>query len=236
MVMKNLTSLIYNDFRNIFRDDILKVLLFVPVIMILLIRFGLPPLVELVPDISDYQYLIVTLFGLIIASFPAFIISFIMLDEKDEGIFVVYKVLPLSDIKFFIYRLGFLILFSSFYSIILLTIQISITLAWWQVILSAFLFSLLPPAISLITVTFARNKIEGVTLMKFLNFFLFLPAAAFFIDSPLKFAFGIIPVFWTYQVMEVISQKVFFLLFFVTGSIFHLVLLFIVFKIFKKRI
>ncbi|MFO7658766.1 MAG: hypothetical protein R6W78_17025 [Bacteroidales bacterium] len=233
--MKNIINLIINDFRNIFRDDILKVLLFVPVIMILLIRFGLPVLVELAPELSSYQFLIVTLFGLIIASFPAFIISFIMLDEKDEGIFIMYKVLPISGFRFFIYRLGFLICFSWVYSIILLVIQKSIVLSWWQVILPALLFSLLPPVITLLTVTFARNKIEGVTLMKFLNFILFLPVAGFFVVAPWKYFFGVIPVFWSFRMLEVAGQNSAFLLSFAIGFVLHVFLLWLIFRIFIKR-
>ncbi|MBN2609920.1 MAG: hypothetical protein JXB00_00015 [Bacteroidales bacterium] len=233
--IKTIVSLIVNDFRNIFRDDILKVLLFVPVMMILLIRFGLPALVNLLPELQEYCFLIVALFGLVIASFPAFIISFIMLDEKDEGIFIMYKVLPMSDVKFFIYRLGFLICFSFFYSILLLVVQMSIILNWWQVVLAALLFSFLPPAITLLTVTFARNKIEGVTLMKFLNFILFLPVAGFFVPVPWKFIFGVIPVFWSFRVLEVMGQNTTFLLSFAIGTLLHGLLLWLIFRIFIKR-
>ena len=234
--MKNLFPLISYDFKNIFRDPILVVLLFVPILIILLVRFGLPPLVDTFPVIEGYQFLIVMLFALLIASFPAFIISFIMLDEKDEGIFVYYKVLPLSDLKFLFYRLGFIILFAWFYSLILLITQTSVAISLWQMLLSALLFALIPPIITLITVTFSRNKIEGVTMMKVLNLLLFIPVAAFFIHSPWKYIFGIIPVFWSFQTMEITANTGLFLLCFFTGILLHAGLLLYILKFFIKRI
>ncbi len=234
--MKNLFPLITYDFKNIFRDPILAVLLFVPVLIILLVRFGLPPLVDTFPVIAGYQFLIVTLFALLIASFPAFIVSFIMLDEKDEGIFVYYKVLPISDLKFFFYRLGFIVLFAWFYSLVLLITQTSVALSLWQMLLSTLLFALLPPILTLITVTFSRNKIEGVTMMKVLNLILFIPVAAFFIPSPLKYIFGIIPVFWSFRIMEITANNGLFLLCFFAGTFFHSGVLLFILKLFMKRI
>ena len=234
--MKNLSAFVYYDFKNIFRDPILKLLLFVPVLIILLMRFGLPALVNAVPVIADYQFLILTLFGLIIASFPAFIISFVMLDEKDEGIFIYYKVLPMSNVKFFFYRLGFIILFAWFYSFVLIIVQKSVIMSFWEMFLSAFLFALLPPIITLITVTFSHNKIEGVTMMKFLNFILFLPVAAFFIHPPFKFIFGIIPVFWSFRIMETTASAGLFLFGFFAGMLLHFGVLLYMLRIFMKRV
>ena len=234
--MKNLSALIINDFRNIFRDDILKILFFVPVIFILMLRFGLPLLLEYVPAITEYKFLIIGSLCLVTASFPAFIVSFIMLDEKDEGIFIMYKVLPMSDLKFFFYRVGFQITFSWIYTLLILLLSGSVEMLFWQKISAAFLFSLLPPLITLVSVTFARNKIEGVTIMKLMNFILFLPVAAFFIDLPWKYLFGIIPVYWSYQIMEVYNNNGMFLISLGIGISMHLLALRLIFRIFIKRI
>ncbi len=233
--MSKLTVLIINDFRNIFRDQVLTILFVVPFIFIFLLRFGLPPLVNLVPELLDYRFLIISLFCLVTASFPAFIFSFIMLDEKDEGVFIMYKVIPLSSLKFFFYRVAFVICFSWFFSFLILFFSNSVTMKLWQMLSATFLFSLLPPAIVLSTVTFARNKIEGVTIMKFLNFLLFLPVAGFFVQPQWKFAFGIIPVFWSYQVMDTLNNTGLFLFYLSIGIVMHLALLSIIFREFAKK-
>jgi hypothetical protein len=234
--MKHLAALIINDFRNIFRDDILKVLFFVPFVFILMLRFGLPVLLEYAPAVSEYRFLITGALCLVTASFPAYIVSFIMLDEKDEGIFIMYKVLPMSDLKLFIYRVGFQIAFSWVYTLLILMLSDSEDMLLWQKISAALLFSLLPPMITLAAVTFARNKIEGVTIMKLLNFIIFLPVAGFFIDIPWKYLFGIIPFFWSYQIMEVYNNIGMFMLSLGIGIIMHLLVLRLIFAMFIRKI
>jgi fluoroquinolone transport system permease protein len=234
--MKNITALIINDFKNIFRDDILKILLFVPAMMVAILHFGLPFLIKLAPVVDEYSFLIITCFCLIISSFPAFIISFIMLDEKDEGIFIMFKVLPISGIKFFAYRMAFIIIFSWFFSFLLLLLEYSGKIQIWQLFSASVLFSLLPPVLCLLTVTLAKNKIEGMSLMKFLNFILMLPAAAFFIDVPWKYFFGIIPVFWSYRTMEAVNHSPAFIFSLLTGILFHLLILRLIFRRFVSRI
>lgn len=232
--MKNLQILIINDFKNIFRDNILKILLFVPLLMIVILQLGLPHLLRAAPEVSEYKFLLVTGFCLVIASFPSFIISFIMLDEKDEGIFVIYKALPISALKFFTYRLGFILVFSWFFSFLLLLLQKVSGFSPWQLLLVSLLFSLLPPVLCLLTVTIARNKIEGMSLMKLLNFIIFIPMVAFFIDAPWKYFFEIIPVYWSYKVMETAGQTGFaFSL--IDGIMLHLIVIFITFRKFKNQ-
>ncbi len=234
--MNNLSALIVNDIRNIFRDDILKILLFVPMIFILMLRFGLPLLLDYVPVIEAYKFLIIGALCLVTASFPAFIVSFIMLDEKDEGIFIMFRVLPMSDLKFFFYRMGFQITFSWIYTLLILLLSGSVEMSLWQKISAAFLFSLLPPVITLVTITFARNKIEGVTIMKLLNFIIFLPVAAFFMDVPWKYLFGVIPVYWSYQIVDIYNNNGMFLLSLGIGTALHLLVLRFIFRIFMTRI
>ena len=234
--MKNITALIVNDFKNIFRDDVLKIMFVIPFFLILALHYGLPPLIEMLPVIADYKYLIVTVMCLIIASFPAFLVAFIMLDEKDEGIFVIYKILPVSHTQFFIYRLGFLIFFSWFFSLLVLLLSGPEGMMLWQKFSAALLFALLPPFITLLTVTFARNKVEGVTIMKMLNFLLFLPVAAFFVHSGWEYVFGIIPMYWTYKIIETVNDTGWFLGGLFTGIVLHLLFISFVFRVFIKRV
>jgi hypothetical protein len=233
--MKHLAALIINDFRNIFRDDILIVLFFVPFVFILMLRYGLPVLLEHAPAVSEYRFLIVGALCLVTASFPAFIVSFIMLDEKDEGVFIIFKVLPMSDLKFFIYRVGFQIAFSWIYTMLILLLSCPLEMSLWQKISAAILFSLLPPLITLSTVTFARNKIEGATIMKLLNFIIFLPVAGFFTDVPWKYLFGLIPPFWSYRIIELYHNNADFLLSLGIGMVMHLMALGLIFAMFIRR-
>jgi hypothetical protein len=85
-------------------------------------------------------------------------------------------------------------------------------------------------------VTFARNKIEGTTILKLLNFIIFLPVAGFFTDIPWKYLFGLIPPFWSYQIIEAYHNIAHFLLFLGVGMAMHLLVLRLIFPMFIKRI
>ena len=69
---------IQNDMRLIFRDPILYIMLFVPLIFIALLRIGLPALIGIFPAVEPYSRLLLGTFCLVTAVFPAFIYSFII--------------------------------------------------------------------------------------------------------------------------------------------------------------
>ena len=64
-----------------------------------------------------------------------------------------------------------------------------------------------------LTVSFAKNKIEGATIMKVLNTLLMLPIVSFFLDHPLTYLIGIIPFFWVYEGFKLIENNTLFFLF-----------------------
>ena len=55
------------------------------------------------------------------------------------------------------------------------------------------------PIFVFLTISFAKNKIEGATIMKVLNVLLMLPLLAFFVDHSATYILGIIPFFWIYE-------------------------------------
>jgi len=114
--MRRILTYSRNDIRLIFRDPILYIMLFVPLIFIGLLRIGLPALSEVFPELKSYTMIFLGTFCLIAAMFPAFIYSFIILDEKDQDVITVFRILPISSIEFLTLRLSFITLssFSAF--------------------------------------------------------------------------------------------------------------------------
>ena len=94
--MKSILLYTRNDLRLIFRDPVLYFMFFVPVLFIILLRFAMPPLFEVLPVLTSYKMVILVSICLVTAMFPAFIFSFIMLDEKDLEVLAVIRVLPVS--------------------------------------------------------------------------------------------------------------------------------------------
>ncbi len=234
--MNKIINLTINDFRNIFRDTILTILFFVPVIFIIILRFLLPELLILLPVLNDYVLLFLAVLCSITASFPAYIISFIMLDEKDEDILTVFKVMPISPLTFIFYRLAFITLFAFIFNVVIIYFSGISVFNWWQILLLSLSFATLAPVIALIIITYARNKIEGVTYFKGLNFILMFAIIGYFIQSAWKYVFGIIPVFWTYQSFLVHDSSALFIIFTTIATVLQLFLLMLLYRQFRKRI
>ena len=136
------------------------------------------------------------------ANFPGFIVSFMLLDEKDLGLFPVIKVQPISLSGFLKVRIGFITVFGFVSSLLILLfngiVEFTVIKSVVISILSAFTVPVLVLTISFI----AKNKVEGMTLLKVMNVTLLLPVAIFFIHSPTEYLLGVFPAFWVYKFIE----------------------------------
>ncbi|MEZ4825182.1 MAG: hypothetical protein R3C61_02640 [Bacteroidia bacterium] len=199
MAINYFLIMLRNDIRNIFRDKMLVIFCFMPLIMIMVMRFLLPVAEAYFPVIVDYKLYILAAVCLVSIIGPALLSSMIMLDEKDENLFVVLNIMPLSPGMFIFFRLVFITLLAFFAS--------WITMLFSGIervnILSSFLLSvqagLIAPVIALFCVSFARNKIEGVTLLKGLNFFSVIPLVLIFSETTWEWVGAIIPFYWVYK-------------------------------------
>lgn len=200
--MNKLINLVSSDIRQIVRDRTLLSFLFFPIIVLVLLRWGLPPLTERYPILAEYHDIILMFSGMQSAVLFGFIVSFLMVDEKDEQVMDVIRVLPITARFFLFYRL-------SFASLIAALMALGILLGGGLVHPSigastciAVLFGLTASLITLTIATFANNKIEGMALFKIIDLILMMPLLAFFLEEPIRYLFGIIPVFWTYALLE----------------------------------
>src|SRR5687767_10232893 len=110
--MNQLIQLTLADLRRIFRDKTLLLFLFTPVFLILFVRFFVPYLTNLYPVVADYHAYIMMFASAQTAIMFGFISSFIILDEKDENVLQVIRILPITSAYFIFFRLIFAALFS----------------------------------------------------------------------------------------------------------------------------
>lgn len=194
--------LFQNDTTNILRDKTLLMMLVLPLILIFGLKAGLPALNELLPSFSDYYPLTLAILATTSALLGGYIIAFVMLDEKDENVFAVIRVMPFSISLFMAYRLllaSFWAFCFAFLTFLVLDIQ---NYSLSEKIGYSLFCSQTAPVALLFVVAFATNKIEGITLIKGINFFSVLPALAFFMDSSWKSVFSIFPFYWTYKALQ----------------------------------
>ncbi|HAS46399.1 MAG TPA: hypothetical protein DCS93_38315 [Microscillaceae bacterium] len=202
ITLKKIVTLSKNDLRSIFRDKSFWAPMLAPIAILLLLRFGVPQLAIYYPEVNQYQGLILALMSCINAIFPAFFVSFIMLEEKDLQLFSVMRVMPLAPHWFIIYRISFITLMSFGFVFGTLLLSGLVALSLPKILALSFLIALMAPLTTLIIVTFAKNKIEGITMLKGINMGLALPLVAFLVMSPWTKLLAIIPVYWIYQAFD----------------------------------
>ena len=208
----------------------------IPVAVILFCRYAVPAIRANVPVLPSYYWLIVSALTSITTATPAFLIGFILLDERDENIHIIQKILPLPQNLILKCRIIFMVFMGFIFSLFIFLFNGLITFGIFHLIALSLLFSLIPPVLALSMVSFAKNKIEATTIYKGLSIFLVLPVAAFFIRSQWNYLFGIIPFFWTYNAVRLVPVLHSFIFSFTASLFIHLVLLWLLYRHYKKLV
>ena len=235
-VWKKLLVLGQHDLKHIFRDQILTVLFLLPVFMIVLLVFGLPPLTRGFPAIVPYYSVITAVACMAAAITPSYVISFIMLDEKDESLFSALRVTPVSAFGFLAYRLSFVLLFGFIASLLTILFTQLIAISLFMTAGLSLLVALAAPLVTLCIVTYASNKIEGITFLKGINFVLMLPVNGFFAAPIWHIPLACIPVYWTYRAFDTTTSAPDFALFYTISLLVHAGLIVWLFRQFMKKI
>lgn len=233
--MNRILELSIHDFRIIFRDKVLMVILFIPVIMIAILVWAVPAVIGSYHDAADYYPLIVGAICVVTAISPAYVISFIMLDEKDEGVLTVIRVLPLPPIHFLIYRVLFVLIFGFLTSLITLTVS-DLSINLFMLLLMSLFIALIAPMSALTIMVFCQNKIEGLTFLKGINFLTILPVFSFFTGTLGKIILGGVPTFWIYHCLMNLGSTRNFLFYFIIGSIFYGFIFKFLFARFRQKV
>ncbi|WP_206511230.1 hypothetical protein C5142_06360 [Rhodococcus sp. BGS-1C] len=157
-----------NDLRNIVRDRTVGVLLLVPFILVAVLRFGLPLLEQRWTALDGHDQLVLGLFCIVVGLFPAFMASFIMLDERDQGLYPVFRILPVGFGALVRYRLAAVTVLGVVGSLVLL---VGAGIGEYSVFGTAVLAAVCAaggPAAMFVAVSLSGNKIECLTVFKVL--------------------------------------------------------------------
>ncbi|MGE4288309.1 MAG: hypothetical protein AB7E36_06445 [Salinivirgaceae bacterium] len=197
--MKKYLAIILADLKNTRRDPTLLLMLWVPLLIWVVVRFGIAEIVIWVPELVNYYMAILAFFSLLIAVFPGFLVSFLLLDEKDKQLFSVVKVTPVSLSGFLLTRIVFMVVLGFVFSVALLVFNGLLKLPWHALAIMSLLNALQVPLFVLLISAVAKNKVEGMTLLKVANVVIFIPAALFFVNNSWINLLGIFPAYWVYK-------------------------------------
>lgn len=235
--MVHVSKLFVNDLRNIIRDRLLLyTALLIPLIIIIFTRLVIPWLSENIIPLQQYYPLLFMLIVITIPMMFGFVTGFLIMDERDENLLTVLRVMPISRSAYLIYRMAFMSVLSFIYILLFPALTGLIDISLFDYLPIGVLLALFTPVMGLIANIVANNKVQAFAVFKMLGGVFFLPLFAFFIKSDLKYIFGIIPNFWTFMALDKLlntgAQDVVFL---GIGFILHIVLLALLFYLFNKK-
>jgi fluoroquinolone transport system permease protein len=232
-----------NDFKNIIRDKLLiSLAILYPVVLVMfsqiLVQFIAPNLKDSIPLTGNFTVFFM-LFVTIIPILYGFIASFLILDEKDEHLLTVLRVMPISRNTYLVYRMLFLTFFA--FMVLLIFPPLSGLLentqfSYPEYIPIAVLFSLLTPFSAMLVSSFATNKVQAFAIFKISATIYMLPLFTFLISDNLKYIFSPAPNFWGFIALrEVISSGTNDYLHLIIGFIYTIILIIGLFYIFNKK-
>lgn len=231
-----LFKLIKLDVKRIITDPNLAGYLIVPFGLILFCRFFIPYISVKYPDVVAYHPLIMMSGVMQTAIIFGFITSFMILDEKDDNILQVIRVMPITSFYFIIYRLTFATFFSTLGALMMFILSGIAYPGLWNSVLLSIIYGLTAPFITLIIATYANNKVEGMAYFKFVDLILMLPLLSFFISGIGKYAFAIIPVYWAHTLYEDSLEEVTHFGYFLVGVVVNVLVLTILYFQFRRRV
>ncbi len=221
-----ITAMAVNDLRNIGRDPLLKWLILLPLLLALMIRWLVPMIQDRFEfDFRPYYMLMVSLF----TSFTCpvllgFITGFLLLDESDEYTLQAISVTPISLGFYLAVKLGFPVFATTILTLFCIPITglIPFRLGYVPPVLLGAMWA---PMLALAMAALAGDKLQGFVLMRVSNVLIFIPMAAWFIDSPWQYLFGVFPSYWPLKAFWLASEGRNMVLVLLAGAAFHAVLI-----------
>jgi len=197
------------DLKLVGRDRFLLAMFGLIVYLTLILRYGLPWLDAyltshgILPN-AGFPYTVADLYPLIIGFAVLFqgrliagtITGFMLIDEKDERTLNAILVTPVPFTHYVLYRVG---VPSVLAVVLVMGMMLTINLAlvpMGQLLLLAFGAAFTGPLATLFYGIYAANKIQGFAMSKFVSVFGWIILAAWFVDVPWQWLFGLFPPFW----------------------------------------
>jgi fluoroquinolone transport system permease protein len=235
--MVAVTKLMINDLRNITRDRLLIYsAALIPIAVVILCRLFIPWISEKFYNLTPYYAALFMMMALLIPMLFGFVIGFLIMDERDEQLLTVLRVMPMSRSGYLLYRM--LVLSALAFLIVAAFPFLTglITISFLDYLPSAILFGLFTPILALIMNVTASNKVQAFAVMKLLGSVFYLPLFSLFISDNLKYLFSIIPNFWTYQALNtVLTTGVQDYAFLFIGAVYHIGIIAGLFIMFNRK-
>ena len=218
--MKKIFKLSITDFKLIFRDPSLRTFLFFPVILIVLIIWVLPSLVEKYDFLIPFLPVFIIVAAIENTQMFCFISSMVLIDEKESDVAKVYGIVPFTKFQYIISRFLIPYLFTVALNIILFFAQPFYTISLGNNLAISFLTALIVPLYVLSINAIVKNRMQGMVYIKAFNMIVLIPIVAFFVPEKIKHIFGVLPTHWIFQSIDNVVNQLSIVKFTVIGFLF----------------
>ena len=189
------------DIRSIWRDSLLRWIFAMALGLGFLLRWGIPPLtVDLANDygfdLAAYYPLVMSMMLPTLPILVGVIIGFLLLDERDDRTLSALQLTPLTLRGYLIYRLTLPIALSVVLTLAVFWIADLVEVGAAELLIASMAAGLLAPIFALFLAGFANNKVQGFALSKANGVITIPPLAAWFVDEPWQWLFGVVPTYW----------------------------------------
>ncbi len=224
-------------FTEISHDFMLIACLIGPILMGAAFYFALPLLENLLCEYFNLQVILIPyyiLFDLVLSIMTPILFCFagvlVVLDEIDCGVAKYYAVTPVGKVGYLLSRIVFPTGFAFLYTIILLSIFSVAKIRLTFVVVFSISGVLLAIITALFVLAFAKNKIEGMALVKLCGLLIVGVPASYFITEPIRYIFAILPSFWIAEFCATTNYW-----FFVLSVIISVIYIFALYARFRKK-
>lgn len=240
--MKAYISTFKFGFKQITRDYMLILMLFAPFLTGIVFRFLIPALDEFIANkfeiervILPYYQLLDNLLVFLTPSLVNIISSFLILEERDDEVAPYIFVTPIGYSGYILARLIIPSIFAFLLSFVVLMLfrltQITMLLG----VTLAFISTLYALSTTLIVVSKANNKVEGLALTKLTGINFLGVLVPYFIKGNIQYIFAVFPSFWLAKASLAIGSSSF-LPSVLLGTIFSVIWIAVFYWVFKSRV
>lgn len=242
--MVKYSIMLRHDLKHALRNPLLLLITLGPLMLIIVIRYGLPRLSEWILEFSSFHLLsyadFITVFlMLLVPQLSGIGAGLLMLDERDESLISIYTVTPMMKKGYLAYRLALPTSISLIMSALFLLFS-GVSQHRLENLAVLLLLVVETPLLAMFLAAFAANKVEGLALSKLIALTLLGAIFAYFVPEPWQFTAAALPTYWPARLyLEGVTfnhsvTKIIFL--FISGLLFHLMLLQKMFTIFSRKI
>ncbi len=192
--------------RCVWEDFMVVACLIGPVFMGLAFRIGIPLLEQYLCETLNKKEILASyypVFDLLLMVMTPLMVAFAgvmaMLEEIDASTARYLCVTPVGKGGYIFSRLGMPVLFSIVYNLVLIQLCSISDLSLVTIIFSIGASSVASIMVSLFVVGFAKNKVEGMALMKLSGLLVAAALIPFFVHSKISYLLGVLPCFWMGQ-------------------------------------